>query len=185
MTVASERRRYRIGGVVQGVGFRPFVYRLARKHELAGFVLNNGNGVVVEAEGRQERLDAFAAAIVAEAPTLARVESVVAEPLLPRGETAFAIARSETTGGTALIPPDIATCEDCLRELFDPSDRRYRYPFVNCTQCGPRFTIVERAPYDRANTTMSNCDMVVFARSYGARSTIVKRGPHCVQLTNG
>jgi len=165
VTVASERRRFRIGGVVQGVGFRPFVYGLAQKHELTGFVLNDGGGVIVEAEGLQARLDEFATALVAEAPTLARVESVVAEPVRARGETAFLIAESAKMGATALIPPDVATCEDCLRELFDPGDRRYRYPFVNCTQCGPRFTIVERVPYDRANTTMAQFDMCADCRS--------------------
>jgi hydrogenase maturation protein HypF len=111
--------------------------------------------VVVEAEGEPERLDAFALALREEAPPLARVQSVVAERIAARGDVAFRIAASEATGRSAPIPPDVATCDDCLRELFDPADRRYRYPFVNCTQCGPRFTIVRTVPYDRPNTTMA------------------------------
>ena len=150
-----ERRRIRVTGVVQGVGFRPFVYGLALRHALGGYVLNDGGGVVIEAEGELERLDAFAAALRAEAPALARVDTVAAEPLPPLAETEFRIDSSVADGGTALVPADVATCDDCLRELFDPLDRRHRYPFVNCTQCGPRFTIVRAVPYDRPNTTMA------------------------------
>jgi hydrogenase maturation protein HypF len=118
-------------------------------------VLNDGSGVVIEVEGEASGLERFAAALAAEAPALARVDAVSAEPLACRGDTDFVIAASEGRGGTAPIPADVATCDDCLRELFDPADRRYRYPFVNCTQCGPRFTIVVRVPYDRPNTTMA------------------------------
>ena len=150
-----ERRRFRVVGVVQGVGFRPFVYGLARSHALGGFVLNDGAGVVVEAEGEQTALDAFASALRSGAPSLARVDAITAEALPPRGETEFAIETSAAGGRSALIPADVATCDECLRELFDPADRRYGYPFVNCTQCGPRFTIVRTVPYDRANTTMA------------------------------
>ncbi len=148
-----ERRRIRVTGVVQGVGFRPFVHGLARRHGVAGFVLNDGQGVVVEAEGT--RIDDFVADLAGEAPPLARVDSVTQEPIEPTGETEFRILASTATGRTALIPADVATCDDCLRELFDPADRRYRYPFTNCTQCGPRFTIVRAVPYDRPNTTMA------------------------------
>jgi hydrogenase maturation protein HypF len=150
-----QRRRFLISGIVQGVGFRPFVYGLAREYGLGGFVLNDGNGVVTEVEGGAEALDAFAAALRTEAPPLARVDAVDAVSLPPLGERQFRIAASADTGRSALIPPDVATCDDCLRELFDPADRRYRYPFVNCTQCGPRFTIVRSVPYDRPNTTMA------------------------------
>jgi hydrogenase maturation protein HypF len=159
-----ERRRFRVAGVVQGVGFRPFVYGLAIRHGLGGFVLNDGSGVVVEAEGEPTALDAFAAAIGAEAPSLARVDSVVAESVVTSGEAAFRIETSTATGRSALIPADVATCEDCLRELFDPADRRYRYPFVNCTQCGPRFTIVRGVPYDRPLTTMSGFELCAECR---------------------
>ncbi len=157
--VTAERRRFHVTGVVQGVGFRPFVYGLAERWALAGFVLNDGSGVVVEAEGDGAALDAFGAAIAAEAPSLARVDSVAVEMLTPVGEKAFRIETSAATGRTALIPADVATCDDCLRELFDPADRRFRYPFVNCTQCGPRFTIVRGVPYDRALTTMAGFQM--------------------------
>jgi hydrogenase maturation protein HypF len=153
--VIVERRRFRILGVVQGVGFRPFVYRLARSHGLGGFVLNDGAGVVVEAEGERAALDAFATALRSSAPSLARVGAIAAETLPVRGDTEFRIEASAASGRSALVPADVATCDDCLRELFDPADRRYRYPFVNCTQCGPRFTIVRAVPYDRPNTTMA------------------------------
>jgi hydrogenase maturation protein HypF len=136
------------------VGFRPFVYRLACAHELGGYVLNDGDGVLIEVEGTE--LDEFADELVSRAPSLASVSSVTAEPLLPLGETDFRIVESVAVGHTALIPPDVATCDQCLRELFDPADRRYRYPFINCTQCGPRFTIVRAVPYDRPNTTMAS-----------------------------
>ena len=151
----TERRRFRVHGLVQGVGFRPFVHGLARRHGLSGFVLNDGEGVVIEAEGAPEQLDDFAVALRDEAPPLARIDSLSAQPLPARGDRGFAIAPSDASGRSALIPPDVATCDDCLRDLFDPADRRYRYPFVNCTQCGPRFTIVRSVPYDRPNTTMA------------------------------
>jgi hydrogenase maturation protein HypF len=162
--MGRERRRYRVAGVVQGVGFRPFVYGLAIRHGLGGFVLNDGSGVVVEAEGEPAELDAFATAIGSEAPSLARVDSVLAEILAPSGEAGFRIETSTSTGRSALIPADVATCDDCLRELFDPNDRRYRYPFINCTQCGPRFTIVRGVPYDRALTTMAGFELCAECR---------------------
>ncbi|MBA2295411.1 MAG: acylphosphatase, partial [Actinobacteria bacterium] len=135
-----ERRAFVVRGIVQGVGFRPFVYGIARAQQLVGFVLNDGDGVVIEVEGEEPALERFAQALVDDAPPLAQVDSVESRPLEPRGETEFQIRVSETRGGTALIPADVATCDDCLLELFDPQDRRYRYPFINCTQCGPRFT---------------------------------------------
>ena len=159
-----ERRRYRVTGVVQGVGFRPFVYALAGRHGLGGFVLNDGSGVVIEAEGDAGSLDEFRVALERDAPPLARVDDVAEAAVAPRNESAFRIDESSLTGRTALIPADVATCETCVRELFDQDDRRYRYPFVNCTQCGPRFTIVERVPYDRANTTMAGFPMCAECR---------------------
>ena len=155
-----QRRRLIATGVVQGVGFRPFVYGLARAGELAGFVRNEARGVVIEVEGEGERLDLFAAALVEQAPPLARIAALEASELEPLGEREFAIRQSAEGGErTALIPADIATCDDCLRELFDPADRRYRYPFVNCTNCGPRFTIIRAVPYDRANTSMAGFEL--------------------------
>jgi hydrogenase maturation protein HypF len=154
-TVQAGRRRGHVRGVVQGVGFRPFVHRLASDAGLSGFVLNDGDGVVVEVEGDERSLDAFAAALRTHAPPLARIEAMTWERLAPAGDAGFRIRASDASGRTALVPPDIATCDDCLRELFDPTDRRYRYPFVNCTNCGPRFTIVVSVPYDRPRTTMA------------------------------
>jgi hydrogenase maturation protein HypF len=155
----AERRRFRVHGVVQGVGFRPFVYGLARRHGLDGYVLNDGQGVVIEAEGPGGALDEFTVSLRHDAPALADVRAVAVEPLPPAGLHGFEIVESRGRGGTTLIPPDIATCPDCLHELFDPADRRYRYPFVNCTACGPRLTIVRGVPYDRALTTMAGFPM--------------------------
>ena len=154
-----------IRGVVQGVGFRPFVHRLASRRGLGGFTLNDGRGVVVEVEGERAALMAFRDALTEEAPGLASVEEIdVSPPLAPRGERRFRIDPSRP-GAQAQIPPDVATCDECLRELWDPGDRRHRYPFVNCTQCGPRFTIVRRPPYDRANTTMGGFEMCEACRA--------------------
>jgi hydrogenase maturation protein HypF len=159
-----QRRRLVVTGVVQGVGFRPFVHRLAERSGLAGFVLNDGRGVVIEVEGDAVGLDEFAAKLSLEPPPLARVERISSTGLEPLGAPGFAIAASEGGAATALIPPDVATCDDCLRELFDPADRRHRYPFINCTNCGPRFTIVREVPYDRVNTTMAAFAMCAHCR---------------------
>jgi hydrogenase maturation protein HypF len=158
-----SRRRIRARGVVQGVGFRPFVYRLAREHGLGGYVLNDGDGVLIEVEGAE--LDGFADELVSCAPAIASIDSVTAESLAPLGETDFRIVASVAKGHSALIPPDLATCDQCLAELFDPADRRYRYPFINCTQCGPRFTIVRSVPYDRPNTTMAGFPLCADCRN--------------------
>src|SRR3989440_9985364 len=150
-----QRRRIVIQGIVQGVGFRPFVYGQALRRELAGFVLNDSSGVTIEVEGTSGALDDFQRALHEETPRLARIDSVITEVVLPLHESAFIIAHSEAGAERhALISPDTATCDDCLRELFDPRDRRYGYPFTNCTNCGPRFTIVQDVPYDRNKTTM-------------------------------
>jgi hydrogenase maturation protein HypF len=164
-----ERHGFRVRGVVQGVGFRPFVYGLAARHGLGGFVLNDGEGVVIEAEGDTASLRAFATSLFADAPPLARVEAVTVTSLNLCGDERFAIAASRHAPdahvrNAAAIPADVATCDDCLRELFDPTDRRYRYPFLNCTQCGPRFTIVRAVPYDRAATTMAGFPMCADCR---------------------
>jgi hydrogenase maturation protein HypF len=144
-----------IRGVVQGVGFRPFVYNLAERFGVHGWVLNNSSGVEIEAEGPREAVQAFVAALNDEAPPLARIEFLEAQEAPPHGYDHFEIRHSERQEGRyQLISPDIATCPDCLRELLDPADRRYRYPFINCTNCGPRFTIVADIPYDRPSTTM-------------------------------
>jgi len=156
-----ERRRLRVRGVVQAVGFRPFVHRAATGRGLAGFVLNDGEGVVVEIEGPSEALDSFLETLEADAPRLARIDAVTIDRIVPTGERGFVVETSRADGSSASIPPDVATCDACLAELFDPNDRRYRYPFLNCTDCGPRFTIVRAVPYDRPSTTMAGfplCD---------------------------
>jgi hydrogenase maturation protein HypF len=160
VTATVQRVRVRVEGVVQGVGFRPYVHRLAGELGLDGFVLNDERGVVIEAEGPAEAIEALLARLPAEAPPLAVVERVRGEPAAVRGEPGFAIVASEGAGPPdALVSADTATCEDCLRELFDPGDRRHRYPFINCTNCGPRFTIVRGVPYDRPLTTMAGFEM--------------------------
>ncbi len=157
---AAVRTRVRVGGIVQGVGFRPFVHSLATSLGLAGFVGNDAQGVFAEVEGPPEAVGRFIEALTAEAPPLAVVEHVQAEAMRPAGGAAFTIVESPRGGERqTLISPDTATCDDCVRELFDPADRRYRYPFVNCTNCGPRFTIVRDVPYDRPFTTMAGFAM--------------------------
>ena len=154
--MTSTRVRARVEGVVQGVGFRPYVHRLAGELALGGFVLNDERGVLLEVEGDEVAVAAFLARLPAEAPPLATVERVRSEPLAPNGDGAFAIVASARRGEPlALVSPDSATCADCLAELFDPADRRHRYPFINCTNCGPRYTIVRGVPYDRPLTTMA------------------------------
>lgn len=151
-----------VTGIVQGVGMRPFVYREAMAHGICGWVLNAGDGVHIEAHAPADALDAFVAALSEHAPAAARVEYVEVVDLAAHGwdtanEQGFRIVASQDqTAHTTLVSPDIATCDDCLRELFDPADRRYHYPFINCTNCGPRFTIIRSLPYDRAATSM-NC----------------------------
>jgi hydrogenase maturation protein HypF len=150
-----QRTRVRVTGTVQGVGFRPFVYRLAHELGLVGWVLNDSHGVLIELEGEPAALDAFLARLGPGAPPLAILEAVSTSDCQVLGATAFQIHPSPQ-GGTADAPVsvDSATCVECLEELVTPSDRRYRYPFINCTNCGPRFTIVQSVPYDRPLTTM-------------------------------
>jgi hydrogenase maturation protein HypF len=150
----------RVEGVVQGVGFRPFVHALASRLRLAGLVGNDVGGVFIEVEGPRRRVGEFLDALRAEAPPLATVEDVRASERAPTGTRGFSIVASPAGGERAtLVSADTATCADCLRELFDPADRRHGYPFVNCTNCGPRFTIVRDVPYDRPNTTMAGFAM--------------------------
>ena len=154
-----------VTGIVQGVGMRQIVYREAMTHGICGWVLNAGDGVHIEAHAPADALDAFAAALSEHAPAAARVERVEVVDLAANGwdtanERGFRIiASQDQTAHTTLISPDIATCDDCLRELFDPADRRYHYPFINCTNCGPRFTIIRSLPYDRAATSMDRFPM--------------------------
>ncbi|HSO12931.1 MAG TPA: acylphosphatase, partial [Anaerolineales bacterium] len=135
--------RVHITGIVQGVGFRPFVYNLAARLHLKGWVCNTSAGVDIEVDGEQDVLDAFVKALHDEAPPLSRIDELTASFRPANGFRSFDILHSEVVEGAFQpISPDVAICDDCLRELFDPSDRRYRYPFINCTNCGPRFTII-------------------------------------------
>jgi hydrogenase maturation protein HypF len=154
------RVHIRVCGAVQGVGFRPFVYRLASTLQLAGWVANTGHGVVIEAEGEKDTLDEFVSRVERERPPHSFIQSLEHLFLDPAGYTGFTIRESIAGRGlTALVLPDIATCPDCRAEIFDPANRRYRYPFTNCTHCGPRFSILHRLPYDRANTSMHSFAM--------------------------
>ncbi len=142
-------------GVVQGVGYRPFVYVLARRLGLTGSVVNDSSGVIIEIEGPVGLLDDFRRRLESDGPPLAHIDAVQTEPIARRGGTEFVIMDSRVTGGRTLISPDIATCDNCLDELADPRDRRYRHPFISCTNCGPRFTVITGLPYDRPATTMA------------------------------
>jgi hydrogenase maturation protein HypF len=154
------RRGVAVCGVVQGVGFRPFVYRLAKEEGLTGSIGNDTDGVTIEIEGPEERVEAFLKRLRDEMPPLARIDSIAVRELAAIGEIDFRIVQSEVRGQVSTgIPADAATCADCLRELLDPADRRYRYPFLNCTNCGPRYTITRRIPYDRPQTSMAQFTM--------------------------
>jgi len=161
----TARKRLRVAGVVQGVGFRPHVYNLARRLGLAGFVLNDGAGVVVELEGPPAAIDEFVTQLQAAPPPRARLDAVEEEELAPAGEDTFVIKESVPGEAQTLVSPDLATCGDCLDELLEPADRRYRYPFINCTNCGPRFTIIRGVPYDRPKTTMASFEMCPACRA--------------------
>ena len=155
-----ERRRLLVTGVVQGVGFRPFVHRLSAELDLAGFVGNDSAGVFIEVEGEVALLDEFAGRLHRDAPPLALVESVSQVAMPPTGEGGFLIVESSAgDGARTLVPPDVATCDECMAEVCDSADRRFRYPFTNCTNCGPRFTIITDLPYDRPATTMASFTM--------------------------
>ena len=153
-------RRIHITGVVQGVGFRPFVYSLATRLALTGWVRNTSGGVDIQVEGDRLDLNTFIASLHDEKPPLASIDEIEVEQLPPNGHTSFEILHSETIEDAFQpISPDVSICQDCLDELFTPADRRYRYPFINCTNCGPRFTIIEDIPYDRPKTTMAGFKM--------------------------
>jgi hydrogenase maturation protein HypF len=163
-----ERVRLKVRGAVQGVGFRPFVYRQAQRFGLAGWVANTADGVTVEVEGLAGFITEFVRTLRDEPPPHAAVTAIEREALAPCRETAFEIRESALTGAgrrrTGVLP-DLATCGDCLRELFEPGNRRFRYPFINCTQCGPRYSIIEALPYDRARTTMRRFAMCPACRA--------------------
>jgi hydrogenase maturation protein HypF len=160
------RERLLVRGAVQGVGFRPFAYRLARTLELSGFVENSAQGVTIEVEGPEARVAGFKDRLLSDRPPLASVRQIDATRLPANGEGGFAVRESDRRGEpSALVLPDMATCPECLRELRSPHDRRYRYPFTNCTNCGPRYSIVLDLPYDRARTTMARFTMCARCRA--------------------
>lgn len=165
------RAAVRVSGIVQGVGFRPFVYRIAKRHGLAGYVKNLGDaGVLIEVEGDEEDIDTFLHDLETKNPAISRLDSIETSFLPESGFSDFSIIASshDKSKNVSSSPPDIAVCEDCLRELFDSGDRRSLYPFINCTNCGPRFSIVESLPYDRPNTTMREFPMCDYCASqYG------------------
>jgi hydrogenase maturation protein HypF len=150
------RRHIEVSGIVQGVGFRPAVFRLAEDRQLTGTIRNTSAGVAIEVQGPPPTVDDFVAHLSTDAPPLARITGITEHDVPCRDDTQFRILGSQAGEEVrTLIPPDVAICPDCLREMFDPSDRRYRYPFINCTNCGPRFTLVRELPYDRARTSMA------------------------------
>ncbi len=154
-TARIKRLRIRLEGFVQGLGFRPFVYRLAHKYGLSGWVVNSVRGVEIEIEGRSVSVERFLEDLETKKPPLSRISNRNVETISATNESGFSVRKSETRGDkSALILPDIAICPECLNEIRDPNNRRYRYPFTNCTYCGPRYSIIEAIPYDRANTTM-------------------------------
>ncbi|MBU0639746.1 MAG: Sua5/YciO/YrdC/YwlC family protein, partial [Planctomycetes bacterium] len=163
MSVTPEsiiRRRLDVRGQVQGVGFRPFVYRLARRCQLGGCVANNSNGALIEIEGPRAAVDGFERSLRDELPPLARISGLLRSEMKPRGEDTFHIDHSQHDAARRPeVTPDAAVCRDCLRELLDAGDRRYRYPFINCTNCGPRYSIIRSVPYDRPKTTMAVFEM--------------------------
>lgn len=163
---ALHARRFVVAGRVQGVGFRPFVHRLATRFGLRGRAQNLSGQVFIEVEGEPAALEGFAAALIADAPPLSRPQLASNDPIAPRHFPGFEIvASAEGAAAEIHLPPDYFCCDDCLRELRDPTNRRYRYPFVNCTQCGPRYTLIERLPYDRPNTSMAGFPLCAACRA--------------------
>ena len=148
-----------VSGVVQGVGFRPFVYQLALKYSLVGYVLNNGKGVVIELQGESFEIESFIDDLLASPPPLARIDALETQEIEMQDSSEFLIIESTNTDATTMLSADISMCDDCRKEMCDPKNRRYKYPFINCTNCGPRYTIVNVLPYDRKNTSMKKFEM--------------------------
>jgi hydrogenase maturation protein HypF len=157
----GQQKAYRllVRGTVQGVGFRPFIYRLATRLNFNGYVKNVGEGVEIYLEGNSPDFERFLEALKYDLPPLARIESLDWLEVEPEGRLQFTIDRTTAGESFVFISPDIATCPECLKEIETPGERRYRYPFTNCTNCGPRYTIVKKLPYDRENTTMASFKM--------------------------
>lgn len=158
-SISSKRIKVAISGVVQGVGFRPFVYQSALKHSLCGYVLNNGFGVIIEAQGQARDVDAFVASLQIAPPPLSKIDTFEVYELPLVSSDSFVIIDSKNSDVTTMVSADISMCEDCRAEMQDVNNRRYRYPFINCTNCGPRYTIINTLPYDRKNTSMQKFAM--------------------------
>jgi hydrogenase maturation protein HypF len=159
---AVLRYRIRLRGIVQGVGFRPFIYKLATRLRVGGFILNSSSGITIEAEGSDSAIEQFLSALRSHPPRLAQIGEITSEELQPTGESRFEIRESLAADGEfALVSGDVATCVDCLRDVSDPANRRFGYPFTNCTNCGPRYSIIRNIPYDRSTTTMASFTMCV------------------------
>ncbi|MCX7917350.1 MAG: acylphosphatase, partial [bacterium] len=159
--ISKERYKILIKGKVQGVGFRPTIYRYAKELNLGGFVCNTGSGVLIEIEGDNGKLEAFLNRIKKYPPPKAEIREIKVKKIKTKGEIEFKITKSKKGQREVEISPDISICKNCLDELFNPFDKRYLFPFINCTDCGPRFTIIKKVPYDRKNTTMDEfymCD---------------------------
>ena len=152
----QQRVRLQVSGIVQGVGFRPFVYKLAHKLSLSGFIYNSGHGVEIELQGSATTIQKFVEQLNEHPPTLSRIDNISSEDLETKDEQTFTIKSSPTGETSTSIPPDIALCENCLSEFHDPNNRRYNYPFISCSECGPRYTILKALPFDRDNTSMSD-----------------------------
>ncbi len=165
-TTGTVRRRIRVRGIVQGVGFRPFVYNLAHELGLAGYVLNSSAGVTIEIEGQESSVAQFVATLRNSPPPLAQIEDFALAEMAPVGDIGFVIRHSEAEPGEfVLVSPDVATCDDCWRDFGDAANRRYGYPFTNCTNCGPRYTIIQDIPYDRPTTTMAKFRMCALCQA--------------------
>ena len=166
MQVIKSSYRIRINGIVQGVGFRPYAFRLACELGLDGWVLNSSYGVLIEVEGGAEDLDEFVQRIIVSPPPLARIREYNVEKIDPAGYRGFVIRESQKEQNrNVMISPDIATCSECRKEILNPDNRRYQYHFTNCTNCGPRFTIIQDIPYDRSKTTMASFPMCPLCQS--------------------
>ena len=178
MSESLAAKKVEIKGIVQGVGFRPFIFQLAGRHHLTGRVSNTSAGVSIHVEGSATDIAGFLEDIEKHAPPLSRITEISVEPNSVEGFRTFSIAASFTDlHASALISPDVSICDDCLHELFDPKDRRFRYPFINCTNCGPRYTIIHRVPYDRPNTSMKEFIMCLSARRNTMTRTTVDFTP--------
>ena len=155
MNAVIQTQSIRVSGVVQGVGFRPFVWHLAQQLQLTGWVGNDASGVVMQVQGTQDQLDQLLQRLRTEAPPLARVDAIHAEVIDAEPCVGFAISDSQSGAAQTMIGPDVAVCDACLQELFTEGDRRNRHPFITCTHCGPRFTVTRHLPYDRPQTSMA------------------------------